>query len=217
MNKKSNIILSICILLLTGCYPDSGLRWQEGDILFQDGDCGDFCDAIRKVTEGYEGRDFSHNGILIKDSGEWFILEAISKGVSKTPLDDFLNRHLDENDNPKIIVGRLKPKYQHLIDDALTHAITLIEKPYDAYFDLSNDAYYCSELIHLSLQKANAHTPVFQVHPMTFKDPETNETFAIWVDYFEKLESDIPENRPGLNPGGMSTDPAIDIVYDFTK
>lgn len=208
-------ILSISFLILAGCDTESDLKWQEGDILFQDGDCGDFCEAIRKVTTGYEGRDFSHNGILFKENGEWYVLEAISKGVSKTPLDDFLNRHHDENENPKIVVGRLKPQYQHLIPDALTHATTLIGKPYDAYFDLKNDAYYCSELIHISLQKANENTAVFQTHPMTFKDPDTNETFGIWVDYFESLGVKIPENEPGLNPGGMSKDPAIDIVYEF--
>jgi len=217
MRREFIQLFFICILGLTACHMESTMEWQEGDILFQDGDCGDFCEAIRKVTAGYEGRDFSHNGILIKQNSEWYVLEAISAGVSQTPLDDFLNRHLDVNGNPKIIVGRLKPEYQQLIPDALAHATSLIGKPYDAHFDLTNDAYYCSELIHLSLLYANKDKPVFQIHPMTFKDPDTNEPFVIWVDYFEKLGTDIPENEPGLNPGGMSMDPAIDIVYDFSN
>ncbi|KEO74459.1 YiiX/YebB-like N1pC/P60 family cysteine hydrolase [Anditalea andensis] len=210
-------ILISCFLILFGSKHTSGLEWSEGDILFQDGDCGDFCEAIRKVTVGYQGRDFSHNGILTNENGEWYVLEAISKGVSKTPLEDFLNRDMDVNGNPKIIVGRLKAKYRHLIQDALVHASSLEGKPYDAYFDLNNDAYYCSELIHLSLQKANEGIPVFQIYPMTFMDPDTMEPFDIWVTYFNKLGIDIPENEPGLNPGGMSTDPALTIIYDFTK
>lgn len=210
-------LLIVSMIGLSACAEGSDYKWQEGDILFQDGDCGDFCEAIRKVTAGYEGRDFSHNGILIKENRQWYVLEAVSAGVSKTPIDDFLNRHHDEEGNPRIIVGRLKSQFKHLIPDALEHASSLIGKPYDAYFDLENDAYYCSELIHLSLQKANSDTPVFQIYPMTFKDPDTLEPFGIWVAYFENLEIDIPENEPGLNPGGMSTDPAIDIVYDFSK
>ena len=217
MRIRYAYFLSILILVLGACDSNSSLEWQEGDILFQDGDCGDFCDAIRKVTSGYDDRDFSHNGILAKTEDEWYVLEAISKGVSKTPLQDFLYRHVDEAGNPKIIVGRLKAPHQALIPDALIHASSLIGKPYDAYFDLENDAYYCSELIHLSLQKANRGNPVFTLHPMTFKDPDSQETFGIWVSYFEKLETEIPENQPGLNPGGMSLDPAIDIIYDFTK
>jgi len=216
-NLRLAYLLSFCTLVLGSCNMDSTFEWQEGDILFQDGDCGDFCEAIRKVTDGYDGRDFSHNGFLVKEDDEWFVLEAISKGVSKTPLSDFLNRHHDQDGNPKIIVGRLKAQHRLLIPDALSNATSLIGKPYDAYFDLENDAYYCSELIHLSLQKANDGTPVFTVHPMTFKDPDTNEVFGIWASYFDALGTDIPENQPGLNPGGMSMDPAIDIIYDFTK
>jgi len=217
MRIRYAYLVSLFIISLAACDMDSSFEWQEGDILFQDGDCGDFCDAIRKVTSGYDGRDFSHNGILIKDAEEWFVLEAISQGVSQTPLQDFLNRHLDQAGNPKIIVGRLKAPQRHLIPQALTYASSLIGKPYDAYFDLENDAYYCSELIHLSLQKANKGKPVFTLHPMTFKDPDTKESFGIWVSYFQALGAEIPENQPGLNPGGMSLDPAIDIIYDFNK
>jgi len=217
MNARIFNALTILIFTITSCATETAFNWQEGDILFQDGDCGDFCEAIRKVTSGYEGRDFSHNGILSKEGSEWYVLEAISKGVSKTPLQDFLNRHLDEEGNPIIIVGRLKAPYRPLIPNALIHASSLIGRPYDAYFDLDNDAYYCSELIHLSLQKANEGVPIFTAQPMTFIDPDTGETFGIWVNYFDGLGSEIPENKPGLNPGGMSLDPAIDIIYDFTK
>lgn len=200
---------------LISCHSPEQFEWKEGDILFQDGDCGDFCEAIRKVTSGYGGKDFSHNGILLKESNQWFVVEAISMGVSKTPLDEFMNRHLDSSGNPKVLVGRLKPEYQPLIPATLSHATNLLGKPYDAYFDINNDAYYCSELIHLSLQRANNGKPVFELHPMTFKDPDTNDFFGIWKVYFEKLGVAIPENEPGLNPGGMSLDPAIEIVYDY--
>ncbi|MHC4724324.1 MAG: hypothetical protein ACYS9V_08765 [Planctomycetota bacterium] len=37
---------------------------KEGDLLFQDLDCGPLCDAIEKVTTGYQGSNFSHVGIL---------------------------------------------------------------------------------------------------------------------------------------------------------
>jgi len=38
---------------------------------------------------------------------------------------------------------------------------------------------------------------------MTFKDPETNDYFPAWVEYFNKMNVPIPENKPGLNPGSM--------------
>jgi uncharacterized protein YycO len=211
------LYLSFLVFLTISCQNTNDWTPQEGDILFQDGDCGDFCEAIRKVTNGYQGRDFSHNGILVKEEGEWQVVEAISNGVSLTPLQEFLDRHQDVQGNPKVIVGRVTPSYRQLIPNAISHAKSLLGKPYDSAFNLHNDAYYCSELIHLSFQKANLGNPIFEIRPMTFKDPQTREFFGIWVEYFENLQLPIPEGDPGLNPGGMSLDPALDIIYDFSK
>ncbi|MEX2513118.1 MAG: YiiX/YebB-like N1pC/P60 family cysteine hydrolase [Cyclobacteriaceae bacterium] len=199
------------------CQPSKDFTWNEGDILFQDGECGDFCEAIRKVTHGYQGTQFSHNGLIININENWMVLEAVTSGVKTTPLEVFLDRHLDENGNPKVHVGRLKTPYLKLIPEAISHAQKLIGKPYDHGFDLFNDAYYCSELIHLSFEKANLGNPVFEIHPMTFIDPDTGETFPIWIKYFEKLGIPVPEGEPGLNPAGMTRDPVIEMVFDFTK
>ncbi|WP_114752605.1 YiiX/YebB-like N1pC/P60 family cysteine hydrolase [Pleomorphovibrio marinus] len=211
----------VCYWVLVACFScrpvSSGFDWKEGDILFQDGDCGDFCEAIRKVTDGYQGRDFSHNGLLVKKEGKWMVLEAVSEGVKLTPLETFLERDLNEEGKSNVVVGRLKHKYRSLIPDAIQVGKSLIGKPYDHKFDFFNDAYYCTELIHVAFMKANLGHPVFEVSPMTFKDPATGNTFSVWEAYFEDLGIPIPEGEPGLNPGGMSLDPALEIVYDFTK
>ncbi|WP_057937526.1 YiiX/YebB-like N1pC/P60 family cysteine hydrolase [Algoriphagus resistens] len=209
--------LAYFLIFQVACQPQADFVWQEGDILFQDGDCGDFCDAIRAVTSGYDGRDFSHNGFLMQENNKWYVLEAISKGVSKTPIDSFLNRHVDSSQKPKVMVGRLKPEFRHLLSPALLQAKKLLGRPYDSGFDLLNDSYYCSELIHLSLQKANHGQPVFEIQPMTFKDPDSKKFFSVWEVYFDKLGMEIPEGKPGLNPGGMSLDPAIEMIYDFQQ
>ena len=79
---------------------------KEGDILFQDSDCGPFCESIEKVTFGYKGSKFSHVGMVIyNDSSELIVIEAISEGVVKTSLHDFLNRSFDAKNNPKVVVG----------------------------------------------------------------------------------------------------------------
>ena len=207
--KKSLRILFIWILL-SSCTQEKEF-FQEGDILFQDGDCGDFCDAIRKVTKGYQGMDFSHNGLLKKENGDWFVIEAIGKGVSKTPLDEFLNRHLDEKGNPKVMVGRLKREFRPLIPVAIMEAEKHIGKPYDSAFDFGNDAYYCSELIHFAFKKANGDRDLFTPKPMTYNDPDTGILFPIWESYFEELGISVPEGELGLNPVGMSLEPVLDV------
>lgn len=196
------LILSFCFSFLSCSNPE--FVWREGDILFQDGDCGDFCDAIRKVTEGFQGKNFSHNGLLMQESGEWYVLEAIGKGVSQTSLKEFLNRHLDESGNPKVMVGRLKEPYRHLIPEAIREAKKNLGKPYDQEFNFENEAYYCSELIHFAFKKANEGNDLFQPQPMTYNDPDTGELFSIWKSYFNELGIAVPEGELGLNPGGMS-------------
>ncbi len=219
MMVKLNWVISLTwvAFLFMGCNQNQGdFQWKEGDILFQEGDCGDFCDAIKKVTEGYEGRGFSHNGLLVREGSGWLILEAISSGVTLTPLDTFLLRSTNDKGDPLVVVGRLKEPYRHLIPDAINVGKSLIGKPYDKGFDFFNDAYYCSELIHVAFMKANLGHPVFEVNPMTFNDPDTQELFPAWEDYFEDLGIEVPEGEPGLNPGSMSLDPALDILFKFS-
>ncbi|MCH7415607.1 hypothetical protein MM213_19050 [Belliella sp. R4-6] len=210
MRLKFSLVLYFLVIISFSCSTE--FQFQEGDILFQDGDCGDFCDAIRKVTQGYDGRDFSHNGLLMKESGDWVVLEAIGKGVSKTPLQSFLDKHVDSNGNPKVMVGRLNQEYRHLIPAAIEEAQKHLGKPYDSVFDFENDAFYCSELIHFSFKAANGGEDFFTPKPMTYKDPDTGELFPIWGKYFDKLGVEIPEGKPGLNPGGMSLEPVLEMI-----
>lgn len=207
MTRLSNTFLILLFFVSISCIKKE--QFQEGDILFQDGNCGDFCDAIRKVTQGYQGKEFSHNGLLMKEADDWFVLEAIGKGVSKTPLQDFLNRHVDDSGNPKVMIGRLKPEYRNLIPDAIEEAQKHLGKPYDSVFDFQNDAFYCSELIHFAFKDANDGEDLFSPQPMTYNDPDTGELFPIWDKYFSELGHEVPEGKPGLNPGGMSLEPVL--------
>ena len=213
---KNTSILIVIIFLLSSCttsLEDGDFELKEGDLLFQDSDCGPFCEAIEKVTFGYKGAKFSHIGMLIKDKDGLKVMEAISAGVVLTPIDSFLNRSFDQEKNPKVMVGRLKPRNQVLIPRAIDFVYRKMTKEYDDLFDMENDKYYCSELIYDAFKSANNNIPIFALKPMTFKDPETNLTFPIWEKYFEDLNSPIPEGALGINPGGISTSKFIEIVH----
>lgn len=191
---------------------------REGDLLFQDSDCGDFCKAIKKVTYGVYGLDFSHVGLARKDDeGNWVVLEAVSDGVIETPLERFLHKHLDEVGLPRVAVGRLKKEYRSLIPEALKHINKYLGKAYDQVFDIDNDSYYCSELVYFLFKEANAGQDVFHLEPMTFVDPDTGVTFGVWEDYYRKLGVEIPENKPGLNPGSISRSALLTIHFPFSS
>tara|TARA_B100000123_G_scaffold252212_1_gene212352 strand:+ start:1259 stop:1945 length:687 start_codon:yes stop_codon:yes gene_type:complete len=197
---------------------------KKGDILFQDLDSSPLCDAIELVTKGYDNRNFSHIGIVvetgdlekIKDpnynyNNDVRVLEAIPDQVVTTKLDSFIYRSVDKNNNPKVIVGRLKPEYSNLIDDAIIFLKSKLGVPYDNHFLLNNASYYCSELIYEAFKKEE----IFDVSPMTFLHPKDNDTLEIWKEYYKKLESELPQNKLGTNPGKMSLSSKIDIIYFF--
>lgn len=214
-------VLAACLITLR-CTSTPGLDPchfvpQAGDLLFQDLDGNSFCDAVEKVTQGYKGANLTHVGIAATDAdGNLVVLEALPEGVSVTPLDVFLQRSHDAHRRPKVLVGRLRKGYHHLLQPALDEAWALTGKPYDRVFDIHNDAYYCSELVYRSFLAANGGAKtLFELQPMTFVDPATGETFPAWKEYFAELEVPIPEGKPGLNPGGISRSKALRIIHAY--
>jgi Permuted papain-like amidase enzyme, YaeF/YiiX, C92 family len=182
---------------------------QEGDLVFQDLDCGPLCDAIEAVTEGYQGRDFSHVAMLVKINGELRALEAIGTHVKSTSIDSLFLRC----PNPaKYLVMRLIPEYKSLIPRATKYALSNLGKAYDDRFIMNNDSLYCSELIYHAYESHKKNTRLFYLQPMTYKDPITKEFYPAWVDYYKSLNSFIPEGLLGINPGIISRSPYLQVV-----
>ena len=222
MSMRLIALMCLFAVMIAGCAEvgrkDVGLLIRPGDLLFKDVDCGPMCDAIEKVTTGYEGANLSHVGIAAEDeNGKIIVLEAVSAGVRAADLQTFLNKSRDANNRPKVMVGRLKEPYRRLIPAAIKEANALKGKPYDKGFVIDNDAYYCSELIYEIFRRANGGEPVFMLEPMTFKDPKTGQTLPAWQEYYSKLGVEIPEGKPGINPGGISRSEALTIVYSFNR
>lgn len=184
---------------------------QPGDLLFQDLDCGPLCDAIEAVTQGAEGRSFSHCGLLVEHEGSLWVLEAVGNGVRRTPLPEFFRRSADTVPGHRMLAGRLKAGYQNLLPEALAWANTQIGQPYDHAFLPDNGHWYCSELIHAAFLQANGGQEVFHLEPMTYKIPGSDAFFPAWETYFNELGIPIPEGLPGINPGGISRSEKLDL------
>ena len=180
---------------------------KNGDLLFINVNCGAMCDAINAVTEGFEGNDFNHVGMVYSDNNnDFFVYEAISKGVVKTPLNDFLKR------TNIVYKGTIKASFQHLIPLAAAFCEEQLGVPYDADFLYDNGKYYCSELLYDAFLYANKDEAFFQLLPMTYKEPDSDEFFPVWTDHFKKQGIEIPEGLPGCNPGGMSLDEKVEMT-----
>ena len=127
-------------------------------------------------------------------------------------MEEFLNR------SNKVLVGRLKKEHAELIPIALQHIKdNLLGKPYDFIFDITDDTYYCSEIIYEGLQFADNDQQIMQLNPMTFNKPGTDTPFVHWIEYYKEFNHEIPEGELGLNPGGMSRSEGLNIIYMFEK
>ena len=207
MSQRFYYLILSSLFLYTSCADkkaDEGLR--EGDLIFQELDCGPMCTAIETVTEGVNGRDFSHCAMVIEEHDSLKVIEAIGAGVQITSMSDFLQR------SNKVLAARLKTSDKGVISRAVKYSKTLLGKPYDYVFLLNNDQYYCSELLYESFKVANHGKPVFELEPMTFVDPKTKTYYPVWVDYYHALHIRIPEGKPGFNPGSISRSEKLELL-----
>ena len=199
------LLLSTTILL-----AQNKTELKDGDLIFQDMDCGPLCDAIEAVTEGYNGNDFSHMGLVYHRNDTIYVIEAAGKAVRLTTLEKF-----SKNTSKPMYIGRLKKEYKKLIPNAISFSLLQLGVPYDDGYIYNNGSYYCSELIYDAFMFANGGKPFFQLFPMTYKQPGTNDFFPAWVEYYSVLGVEIPEGLPGCNPGGMSMSDTIEIIFSL--
>jgi hypothetical protein len=186
---------------------------RAGDLLFQDLNCGPFCQAIEAVTEGANGQDFSHIAMMVSHQGAWFALEAVSEGVVRTPLDSFLQRRTDSLGRPMVWVGRVQVA-DSVRDKAAAYALQQRGAPYDPVFVMGDERYYCSELMYEAYAQAAGHE-VFPTAPMTFREPGSGAFFPAWKAHFRDFNVAIPQGEPGINPGLISRHPSVRIVHRY--
>lgn len=205
--------LIIPLLIINACTssPQKDIEIEEGDLIFQNLDCGALCEAIEEVTFGRDGLKFSHVGMIVNHNNELIVVEALGSHVKLTSLNEFRGRTFHQE-----YIGRLKPAYKHLIKDAAAFAVNQVGVPYDDYFLYNNGKFYCSELIYDAFKAANNNVPILQLEPMTFKSLQTNEFLPAWVDYYKHLNIPIPQDSLGLNPAGISRSETLDL-FPLTK
>lgn len=199
----SSFLIGCLIASAAACPPAPGEAdtlpsVKNGDLVFVDAACGPLCDAISSVTASRYNLPLSHMGIVQIASGDTFVIEAVSKGVTRTPWKAFRQQYRD------IYAGSIRQASPGFIDSTLEFCLRQLGKAYDVYFLMDNDRYYCSELIYDATLYANGGIPFFELAPMTYKDPQSDVYNSHWVAYFEKLNAAIPEGKPGCNPGGIS-------------
>ncbi|MDR0235439.1 YiiX family permuted papain-like enzyme [Acinetobacter sp.] len=139
----------IGLLILFYLYPISVYAqvYQTGDIIFQTSKS-----AQSQVIQQATHSPYSHMGMIVVRNGQTWVLEAIQP-VQYTPLQQWINRGVNQSYSVKRYQTQLSVAQQQKL---VRHAETYLKKPYDVYFEWSDDAIYCSELVWKTYKKALA-------------------------------------------------------------
>jgi len=188
---------------------------EEGDLLFNvvANRSDELSNAIAEVTEGIDLHSISHVAIVCEQKGKMFALEASRKhGVWLNPIDSFIcQTDTTPDGRPMILVGRLKDRSN--IKYSIRKALYYLGRPYDYLYMPDDREIYCSELVQLSFTDRQGHS-IFPVEPMSFHDSAGHIT-DYWIDYYKRFGINVPEGKPGTNPGGISRSKAIDIIFRY--
>lgn len=187
-------------------------KLQQGDIIFQELNCGSLCESIAKVTPSKDGYLFTHAGLIVKKDGEIMVIEAIGTQVQCTRIEDFIKRTAFSK-KKGIAVARFKSSAKaKKASLAAELALNYLGVPYDNAFLPDGSALYCTELIQLVFRKVGLGNAI-KSKPMTFKDPETGKILEAWQKYYDELNLKVPEGLMGTNPGRLSLYRGFKFIY----
>ncbi|OOG76854.1 hypothetical protein B0E43_06975 [Algoriphagus sp. A40] len=186
------------------------LRLQTGDLVFVGAKKDQLSGAINRVTQRDENASFDHVGILeVSESGIFILHASPKKGSVREPLDSLVTEATAKT--KQLAVYRLTDEHQSSIPEAINNAKTLLGKPYNWTYVLNDSSLYCSDFVERSFRDA----ALFQLEPMTFKDPKTGQTDTYWAEFYKKLGMEVPEGQPGCNPNGLAASEHLRKVGDL--
>jgi len=207
MSKFSLILLFLFLFAWTKPAPQ--IKLQSGDLLFREKSSENISGAIDQVTQTSGETHFSHVGFVeVTDTGVVVLHAYPEGGTCIVSLNEFLH---PKGDSVRVIVYRLKKEGQKAIPAAIQKAYSMLGKPYNFSYILSDTVHYCSEFIYRTF----AADSVFKLEPMTFKDPKTGTFPAAWVEYYQKMGIEIPEGKPGCNPNGLAASEKLEKIGEI--
>jgi len=203
-------VRTICVVvaLVAACALFGCSRAYEepatGDLIFQDLECGDLCDAIEKVTLeqfAVPGPRLSHVGMIVVEDGVPYVIEAYPPKVAKRPLEEVLARL--QNSPPRFVRrGAMKCMPSSNPSEIARVAGEFLGRPYDDAFTDDDAALYCSELIQKIVKRLHGGDGCFAQAAMHYGAAGSAER-RVWDEYFRARGLKTPEGKPGVSPLGL--------------
>ena len=195
--------LLLLLGLLAGCYGRSRYEPKAGDILFQDL-ASSQSQAIKLAT----GSEYTHCGIVFKQAGHWVVYEAVGP-VKETPLDEWINQGIDG----KYVAKRLTPLGKYLTPAVITRmqgiANKYLGKPYDPFFEWSNERMYCSELV----WKVYYEGFGIELAPLRRLGSYDLGSKIVKEKLEDRFGMTVPRNEPVVAPSDIYESPQLFVVF----
>ena len=200
---KKIAITFLLLLSLLSCGPGAEYQPRNGDIIFHTSESSQSL-AIQKVTKS----KYSHMGIIYLKNGSPFVFEAVGP-VKLTPLRDWIARGKDKH----YVVKRLANAQEFLTQEAVNRMLTVggpfKGKPYDFYFEWSDDRIYCSELV-WKIYKRALNIEIGKLQTMAefdLSDP------VVQKEIRERFGDSVPKDETVVSPAAIFASKLLITVH----
>lgn len=150
--------------------------------------------AITASTCHAEGISYDHVAIFHLIGGKLpYVIEATPPRVCLTPLDSLLTS------SPRATLARVNVPFDTTA--TIAAALRFVGRPYDFYFEPSDSAIYCSELVQKSFV-SHSGKPLFSTIPMSFHDAD-GQILDYWKQRYAAKGKRVPDGEHGTNPNEL--------------
>lgn len=187
------LCLSLMLAAWSACARPALL---DGDIIFHTSRSAQSA-AIQRATHS----PYSHVGVIFFRDGKPFVFEAIAT-VRYTPLDAWIAR----GEGGRYVVRRLETGLEPVQIAKLRAAARKFEgRPYDLYFEWSDDRIYCSELVWKLYERAlGVRLGTLQkLREFDLTDPMVKSRMR------ERYGGNVPLDEPVISPGAQFDSPSL--------
>jgi len=187
------------IVAIVGTTAHAASPLRDGDLIFQTSRSGQSL-AIQRATHS----PWSHLGVVLMRDGKPYVFEA-SATVRYTPLAAWAAR----GEGGAYSVRRLKqPLTTSQTAKLRAAAGKYAGRPYDLYFEWSDDRIYCSELVWKMYRDAlGMEIGARQaLREFDLTDP------AVKAKMRERYGNDVPLKEPVISPGAMYDSPLLETI-----
>lgn len=174
---------------------------QDGDIIFQESKSRQSA-AIHQATHSR----ISHVGIIFHEKNGWYVYEAVGP-VVKTPIGEWIESGVDSHYSIKRLkrenklsaqeIGKLKEVWKRFAG-----------KPYDPYFEWSDQRIYCSELV-WKMYKEALNIEVGHLQKLGDFDLDSKVVKKL-LD--ERYGNEVPLSETVIAPSTMFNSPNLEPV-----